>query len=478
MVKKLKVLIPAIASLLLITGCETINADGSAYQKTRLSMDGVLHFSVIEPNHSEIPDCVAVLPFTTSEDLPNNILKSFRASVAGKVATLRFRDVELDAIDATVLKFGLEDSAKISQELSCDGLIYGEIISTQRIYAGVFSHISIRAKLHMIDAANGSLIWKSEHTSNRNGGNLPMSIPSAITGVFSAISNFSDETLLSLVDDLSRNLILTLPEPETNLQIVAYKNDKFKGHSYSRPGHFHQASLTPSIHNNLRLMDSNSNGQTRTAYTKPEIIKLIEKEAEKIDGMPSSLAIALAHVESNFKPSAESHKGARGVMQIMPQTSSKALNIHPDRLWDPNINIRAGLTFLKNLYHLYGNRWDLALSHYNGGSLKKRNGRYVAHSYTQNYVAKVMKWQKHYAQKHEKETASYTSAKKDQTVISVLQKTHAPVPKTASAKHKYWSPKRTVKSQSIHQNQDLENLIATLDALARRDGILLRNRAW
>ena len=94
---------------------------------------------------------------------------------------------------------------------------------------------------------------------------------------------------------------------------------------------------------------------------------MITAEANAMD-FPVSLALAVAQTESAFDAHAESHKGARGVMQIMPATAIGEYGLHPDVLWDPRINIRMGIHFLKRLLARYRGRTDLALSYYNGGS--------------------------------------------------------------------------------------------------------------
>jgi soluble lytic murein transglycosylase-like protein len=116
-------------------------------------------------------------------------------------------------------------------------------------------------------------------------------------------------------------------------------------------------------------------------------MSIVVREANDL-GVSPSLALALAHVESNFDPRALSHKGARGVLQIMPATARGEYGIAADRLWDPRINIRLGLHFLKRLQNRYG-RTDLALSHYNGGSVIGRPPNARVLPATRSYVAKV-----------------------------------------------------------------------------------------
>lgn len=114
--------------------------------------------------------------------------------------------------------------------------------------------------------------------------------------------------------------------------------------------------------------------------------------------VPPALALALARVESNFAPRALSPAGARGVMQLMPKTARDVFGVREDELWNPRLNIQLGLGFLEQLYDQYGGRWDLALSHYNGGTLMGGAGAgAIPHDYTRKYVADVLRWQRIYA---------------------------------------------------------------------------------
>ena len=135
-----------------------------------------------------------------------------------------------------------------------------------------------------------------------------------------------------------------------------------------------------------------------TAAARPsrEAVKaIVIEEAVKL-GVPISLALAVAHVESGFSPRAESSKGARGVMQIMPDTAALEYAIDPDVLWQPRINVRLGLHFLNRLLKRYNGRVELALSFYNGGSAVGDGRRAKVIPATKAYVEKVRRMQRHY----------------------------------------------------------------------------------
>jgi soluble lytic murein transglycosylase-like protein len=124
------------------------------------------------------------------------------------------------------------------------------------------------------------------------------------------------------------------------------------------------------------------------SHSPAQVKALVVEEAVRMNVSPS-LALAVAHAESNFNARAESHAGARGVMQIMPATAKGEYGIHPRLLWNPRVNVRLGLHFLKRLIRRYRGRVDLALSYYNGGSAVGRypNARVIPA--TRRYVRRV-----------------------------------------------------------------------------------------
>lgn len=119
---------------------------------------------------------------------------------------------------------------------------------------------------------------------------------------------------------------------------------------------------------------------------------IVEAMATRV---PPSLALAVARVESAFKSDALSSAGARGVMQIMPKTARDEFGVDADELWDARLNVQIGVDFLEQLYDRYG-RWDLALSHYNGGSVTGRGDHARPLPATRNYVKTVLSWERRY----------------------------------------------------------------------------------
>jgi len=84
------------------------------------------------------------------------------------------------------------------------------------------------------------------------------------------------------------------------------------------------------------------------------------------------------------------------VMQIMPATARGVFGVGKDELWNARLNVQLGIDFLAQLHRQYGGRWDLALSHYNGGTLAGSGADAVAHPYTRKYVKMVLNWRQRY----------------------------------------------------------------------------------
>lgn len=90
-----------------------------------------------------------------------------------------------------------------------------------------------------------------------------------------------------------------------------------------------------------------------------------------------SLLYALARQESRFDPMAVSHRGARGLMQIMPATAKyvakknkmKARYYNTEALFDPSLNMTVGQKYVRQLSKMshIGNNLMLILAAYNAG---------------------------------------------------------------------------------------------------------------
>ena len=103
-------------------------------------------------------------------------------------------------------------------------------------------------------------------------------------------------------------------------------------------------------------------------------------------GVDPALVRAVVEVESNYQPTARSHKGAMGLMQLMPATARRYAVVDP---YDPRANLDAGIRHLRSLLDRFDVR--LALAAYNAGEgAVMRYGGVPPFSETRNYVVRVL----------------------------------------------------------------------------------------
>jgi soluble lytic murein transglycosylase len=136
-------------------------------------------------------------------------------------------------------------------------------------------------------------------------------------------------------------------------------------------------------------------------------------------GLDPALIAAVIYEESRFRDQT-SHAGARGLMQITPETAdfiakdSGGIGFEQDDLATPQINISYGSYFLRYLIGHYGGNETLAIAAYNagqtnvdgwveraGGADRFDSARHIPFPETRAYVANVQErrdqYRAHYA---------------------------------------------------------------------------------
>jgi len=111
--------------------------------------------------------------------------------------------------------------------------------------------------------------------------------------------------------------------------------------------------------------------------------------ASRTHGVEAALVHAVVSAESGYNPGAVSKAGARGLMQLMPDTA-KRYGVRD--IMDPAQNIYAGVRYLRDLLMMFNGNLELAIAAYNAGenAVIKYGNKIPPYAETVQYVPKVL----------------------------------------------------------------------------------------
>jgi soluble lytic murein transglycosylase-like protein len=105
-------------------------------------------------------------------------------------------------------------------------------------------------------------------------------------------------------------------------------------------------------------------------------------------GLDPDLVIEVVRAESNFDPQARSHKGALGLMQLIPATAAR---FGVDDPLEPAQNLRGGMAYLRWLLARFDGDLKLTLAGYNAGEgAVERHGGVPPYAETRAYVRRIL----------------------------------------------------------------------------------------
>ena len=120
----------------------------------------------------------------------------------------------------------------------------------------------------------------------------------------------------------------------------------------------------------------------------PQLVEFIAPAASKY-GVAPELVAAVIWAESSGDPNARSHRGARGLMQLMPKTA-KELGV--TQILDPRENVEGGTRYLRQMLDAHEGDVSLALAAYNAGPEAVHRYRGIPpYRETREYVGRVIR---------------------------------------------------------------------------------------
>ncbi len=145
---------------------------------------------------------------------------------------------------------------------------------------------------------------------------------------------------------------------------------------------------TPAPDSLIHLTSLSTNPSLGDFTTGNESVDKFIVQSGKRNSVDPLLLYSIMHQESSFKPRAMSHKGARGLMQLMPPTAAR---FGVKNIWDPQQNIEGGARYMRFLLDLFSGDVRLALAGYNAGegAVMKYGFTVPPYSETQEYVRRI-----------------------------------------------------------------------------------------
>ena len=171
---------------------------------------------------------------------------------------------------------------------------------------------------------------------------------------------------------------LLLNPRSVRADIYVYEDKQGVRHFTNVPNHAGYRRIIRSREPQLRTRTD-----SRNAYE-----DFIRAAAER-HSMDPDLIRAVIKVESDFNSNARSHKGAMGLMQLMPDTARLHEVID---ILDPRENIEGGIKHLKLLLGRFQGDLELALAAYNAGmGAVEKYGGIPPFAETKDYVRRVLR---------------------------------------------------------------------------------------
>jgi len=137
----------------------------------------------------------------------------------------------------------------------------------------------------------------------------------------------------------------------------------------------------------LACVASSGSDLRQSSARRAELMVKIQEMAPRYDLDPA-LVLEVVRAESNFNPRARSHKGALGLMQLIPATARRFGVKDP---LDPEQNLRGGMAYLRWLLKRFDGDLSLTLAGYNAGEAAvERHGGVPPYNETRAYVGKIL----------------------------------------------------------------------------------------
>jgi len=122
-------------------------------------------------------------------------------------------DLALAAAAINPESLALEDPERLVKVLQLDGLVYIDVLTISKVYAGAYAQQEVSVRLRLYSATKKAFIWEKVETQVAREGGLSLNLLGILTTVITSTKVLTEGVRQALVDRLARNFASAIPHP-------------------------------------------------------------------------------------------------------------------------------------------------------------------------------------------------------------------------------------------------------------------------
>jgi hypothetical protein len=228
---------------LFLSNCEPVKTKTALDRVYELDPRGKIYVSPILAQQP--PRTVAVLPFRSlagegriegsrflfnsltgrEEDHPESLAEKMRRSFFGQFSQIEFDHVKLSRVDRILRREELNSWEKIrslppqrlGKLLGADALVFGQVTHFDYYYGLLYSQLAVGLSIEMVDSKTGELLWKVQDARRDHTVRVVLDPISLVVGLFQVGFAMRPINMMRAMDEISRELVGTIPPPPDSL---------------------------------------------------------------------------------------------------------------------------------------------------------------------------------------------------------------------------------------------------------------------
>lgn len=184
------------------------------------------NITILNPSESHKIKKVAVLHFENKTEHPE-IESILRKSLAANLSTKGYTVVRLFEVDHLLEMAEIDitniesvDLYQLGKILKSDAIFYGTITKCSKIFAALYSNVSVGAKIRMVNTMTAETIWEAEHVERTHEGGFPSLSPFGIPiEIAETALNVREKIVEDTAEHLVKKFIDGIPENPYNFSL-------------------------------------------------------------------------------------------------------------------------------------------------------------------------------------------------------------------------------------------------------------------